>query len=119
MAAETALPTATSTATKVECAGAIDYILTSSDINTINARVAQMNAHIEAKANENGYAFFKMAALYNLPKIRLNLFDVLLSNAPFGPNISLDGVQPSAQGQSILATAAVQAINARYGLAIP
>jgi lysophospholipase L1-like esterase len=44
---------------------------------------------------------------------------VLFSNAPFGPYISLDGVHPSGSGQSILADAAVQAINARYGVAIP
>jgi hypothetical protein len=107
------------TATCADVPGAIDYVLTSSDINAINTRMAQMNAYIEAKANENGYAFFKMAALYDLPKINFNLVDVLFSNSPFGPNISLDGVHPSAQGQSILATAAVQAINAKYGLAVP
>ena len=107
------------TATCKDVPGTVDYILTSSDINVINARMAQMNAHIQTKANENGYAFFKLAALYDLPKINFNLVDVLFSNNPFGPNISLDGVHPSAQGQSILATAAVQAINAKYGLAIP
>lgn len=107
------------TATCSDVPGAVDYVLTSSDITVINARMAQMNAHMEAKANENGYAFFKLAALYDLPKINLNLVDVIFSNSPFGPNISLDGVHPSAQGQTILANAAVQAINARYGLAIP
>ena len=107
------------TATCADVPGAVDYVLTSSDIAAINARMAQMNAHIEAKANENGYAFFKLAALYDLPKINFNLVDVIFSNSPFGPNISLDGVHPSAQGQAILANAAVQAINARYGLAIP
>ena len=98
---------------------AVDYVLTSTDIAVINARMAQMNPRIEAKANENGYAFFKLAALYDLPKIDFNLVDVIFSNSPFGPNISLDGVHPSAQGQAILANAAVQAINARYGVAIP
>ena len=107
------------TATCADVPGVVDYVLTSADIAAINARMAQMNAHIEAKANENGYAFFKLAALYDLPKINFNLVDVLFSNTPFGPNISLDGVHPSAQGQSILASAAVQAINARYGVAIP
>ena len=107
------------TATCRDVPGEVDYILTSSDINAINARMAQMNAHIQAKANENGYAFFKLAALYDLPKINFNLVDVLFSNNPFGPNISLDGVHPSAQGQTILANAAVQAITAKYGLAIP
>jgi hypothetical protein len=115
----TLLSRSPTTATCADVPGAVDYVLTSSDINAINARMAQMNAHIEAKANEGGYAFFKLAALYDLPKINFNLVDVLFSNAPFGPNISLDGVHPSAQGQSILAAAAVQAINARYGLAIP
>jgi lysophospholipase L1-like esterase len=33
--------------------------------------------------------------------------------------MSLDGVHPSAAGQSLLASAAVNAINAKYGLAIP
>ena len=107
------------TATCKDVPGEVDYVLTSSDINALNARMAQMNAYIEAKANENGYAYFKLAALYDLPKGSLNLADVLLSNNPFGPNISLDGVHPSAAGQTILANAAVQAINAKYGLTIP
>jgi hypothetical protein len=35
----------------VACADptAVDYVLTSSDISAINARMAQMNAHMEAK----------------------------------------------------------------------
>ena len=107
------------TATCKDVPGEVDYVLTSSDMSVLNARMAQMNAYIEAKANENGYAFFKLAPLYDLPKGSLNLYDVLFSNNPFGPNISLDGMHPSAQGQGILANAAVQAINARYGLAIP
>jgi hypothetical protein len=107
------------TATCKDVPGEADYVLTSSDMNVLNARMAQMNAYIEAKANENGYAFFKLAALYDLPKGSFNLYDVLFSNNPFGPNMSLDGVHPSAAGQTILANAAVQAINARYGLAIP
>ena len=107
------------TANCADVPGAVDYVLTSSDIAAINARMKQMNEHIQLRANENGYAFFKLAALYDLPKINFNLVDVLFSNSPFGPNISLDGVHPSPQGQTILANAALQAINAKYGLAIP
>jgi lysophospholipase L1-like esterase len=33
--------------------------------------------------------------------------------------MSLDGVHPNSAGQGLLATAAAQAINARYGLSIP
>jgi hypothetical protein len=115
----TLLSKAPTTATCADVPGVVDYVLTASDMNAVNNRLSQMNAHIEAKANENGYAFFKLSALYDLPKNGLNLYNVLFSSTPFGPNISLDGVHPSAQGQAILATAAAQAINTRYGLAIP
>jgi len=107
------------TATCADIPGAADYVLTSGDIATINARMAQINAHIQAKATENGYAYFSLNALYGLAKPSFNLGDVLFSNNPFGSNISLDGVHPSASGQSILAQAAAQAIAARYGVPIP
>jgi hypothetical protein len=106
------------TATCADVPGAVDYIITSSDLNAINARMAQINSHIASKATENGYAFFKLAALYDLPKGSLDLYNVLFSSNPFGSNFSLDGVHPSARGQDILANAAVQAINARYRLGI-
>jgi hypothetical protein len=104
------------TATCADVPGAADYVLTASDMVAINARMAQINAHIQAKANANGYAYFALSAVYDLPKPSLNLYNVLFSNAPFGPNISLDGVHPSAQGQSLLANAAAMAIDARYDL---
>jgi len=89
------------------------------DISTINARMGQMNARTRAKATENGYAYFSLDAVYGLPKPSLSLTSILFSSAPFGSNISLDGVHPSAAGQSILATAAAKAISAKYGVAIP
>jgi len=107
------------TATCADVPGAADYVLTPTDVAAINARMAQINAHIQAKATENGYAYFALSALYDLPKPALDLYSVLFSKTPFGPNMSLDGVHPSARGQAILAAAAVQAVNARYGLAIP
>jgi hypothetical protein len=107
------------TATCADVPGAVDYVLTSADMSAINARMAQINAHIQAKATAGGYAYFALSALYDLPKPSFRLYDVLFSSTPFGPNISLDGVHPSAQGQTILAAAAAQAIDARYGLAIP
>jgi hypothetical protein len=94
-------------------------VLTSSDVSAINARMAQMNARIQAKATENGYAYFSLDAVYGLAKPSLSLTNILFSSTPFGSNISLDGVHPSSTGQSILASAAVTAINAKYGLAIP
>ena len=107
------------TATCADVPGATDYVLTAADVTAINARMAQINAHIRKRATENGYAYFALSSLYDLPKPAFNMYDVLFSSAPFGANISLDGVHPSTRGQGILATAAAQAINARYGLAIP
>ena len=107
------------TATCADVPGAVDYVLTPSDISAINARMAQINARIQAVAAENGYAYFALSALYDQPKINFDMYAVMFSRDPFGPNMSLDGVHPSAQGQSILANAARLAINEKYGLAIP
>lgn len=113
------LARAPATATCADVPGAADHVLTASDIAAVNARMAQINAHIQARAAEGGYAYFALSALYDLPKPAFRVSDLLFSSAPFGPNISLDGVHPSAAGQGILAAAAAQAVNARYGLAIP
>jgi hypothetical protein len=107
------------TATCADKPGVVDHVLTSSDVTAINARMAQMNAHMQSVASANGWAYFSLSSLYDLPKAGFRVSDLLFSNKPFGANISLDGVHPSAQGQAILADAAVKAINAKYGLAIP
>ena len=107
------------TATCADVPGTADYVLTAGDMNAINARMAQINAHIQAKATENGYAYFSLASVYDLPKPSFSIVDVLFSNNPFGPNISLDGVHPSTAGQAVLANAAAQTISARYGVSIP
>ena len=107
------------TATCADVPGVADYILTASDMSAINLRMSQMNAHMQAKATQNGYAYFSLDAVYALPKPRFSVTDLLFSNTPFGTYISLDGVHPSTQGQALLALAAAQAINAAYGVAIP
>jgi hypothetical protein len=115
----TLISKAPTTATCANVPGQADYVLTPSDMTTIDSRMAQMNAHMQAKALENGYAYFSLDAVYGLLKINFNLVDVLFSSDPFGPNMSLDGVHPSSQGQALLAAAAAQAISATYGVAIP
>jgi hypothetical protein len=108
----------TGVATCADVPGATDFVLTAEDIAAVNARMAQMNAHIALEATQNGYAYFSLGALYDLGKPVLDVAALLLSETPFGVNISLDGVHPSARGQGLLADAAVQAINAKYGVAI-
>jgi hypothetical protein len=106
------------TATCADVPGAADYVLTASDVNAINARMAQMNAHMQVKAGENGYAYFSLDAVYALAKPRFSVSDLLFSNNPFGSHISLDGVHPSSQGQALLAAAAAQAVSATYHVSI-
>jgi len=110
---------APTTATCSDVPGAADYVLTPSEMNAINSRMAQMNAYIQTKANENGYAYFSLETVYGLPKPRFSLTNVLFSDQPFGPYISLDGVHPSGAGQGLLADAAYQAVVAKYGLTVP
>jgi lysophospholipase L1-like esterase len=97
--------------------GTQDYVLTPADITALNALVAQMNTFITAKAGENGYATFSLGALYDTAKdnTTFNLTTILTSLTPFGANISLDAVHPSASGQAILAAAAKAAITSKYG----
>ena len=97
--------------------GAIDGVLTAADITALNALAAQMNTFITLKASENGYATFSLGALYDIAKngVTFDVNALLTSNAPFGPNISLDGIHPSAAGQQILMTAAKAGIIAKYG----
>lgn len=107
------------TATCADTPGAADYVLTPGDITLINAQMARMNAHMQAKAAVLGFAYFSLDAVYGLPKPKFRIADVVFSATPFGANISLDGVHPSARGQTILATAAAKAIGTTYGVVIP
>ena len=106
------------TATCADVPGAADYVLTASDMNAINARMADMNTHMQDMAAKLEYAYFGLDAVYGLPKPRFSVSGLLFSNTPFGPYISLDGVHPSTAGQTVLARAAAQAINAKYLVSI-
>lgn len=68
----------------------VDFILSPSEQTTVNNLMHRMTTHIQAEATRRGFAYF-----------------------------SLDGLHPSAAGQTILARAAAQALNDTYGLGIP
>ncbi len=100
----------------------VDYVLTPADAQMVNAQLAAMNAIIRREAARRGFAYFALAALYENPVVKpatFNPYDVLFSNQPFGPYISLDGVHPTAAGSTLLAHAAAAALNARYDFGIP
>ena len=78
-------------------------------------------AALQAEAQARGYAFMSLNALYNAPGVRVpfNVVALMTGATPFGPFMSLDGLHPSAAGQTLIAQAAAQALNARYDLGIP
>lgn len=95
----------------------VDFVLTPSDITFLNDLVGQMSDFVEGEAAENGYASFPLGALYDESKrgVRFDLDTYLNSATPYGELISLDGVHPTAKGQSVLARTARQAIQRTYG----
>jgi hypothetical protein len=100
-----------------DVASTADGILSPAEVATLNTLIGQINSYITTKANENGYATMSLGTLYDTAKsgVAFDLTTILTSNTPFGPNMSLDAVHPSAAGTTILAAAAKAAIIAKYG----
>jgi hypothetical protein len=98
-----------------------DFILSSADADAVNAQMHQMSIQIQAEAAQNGFAYFALGALYDRSDIKgpFSLTKLMTSFIPFGPYFSADGVHPNGTGQAILARAAAQALNNKYGLGIP
>jgi len=109
----------------LSCAGAgpttQDFVLNAAEQTILMNVVAQMNAALQAEAQDRGYAFMSLDALYDAPGVRVpfNVVALMTAATPHGPFISLDGLHPSAAGQTVIANAAAQALNARYDLGIP
>ncbi len=101
--------------------GVQDFVLTPGDVTLVNTQLAQMNAFIAAKAEQIGFAYVPLEALYGRADLKpdFNAIALMTGTQPYGPYISLDGIHPNGAGHTVLAGAAASAINARYGLAIP
>jgi lysophospholipase L1-like esterase len=97
---------------------ASDFVLTPAEVAIAKDILARMNAHIKRRAAQYGYAHFELQALYGLQNLKppYSVVALMTSATPYGTYLSLDGFHPSALGQTILATAAAHALNARYGL---
>jgi lysophospholipase L1-like esterase len=106
----------------LSCAGGAanvqDRVLTPAEVATVNNQLVQMSDHIRAQAAARGYAFVELEVLYGIAKPPFSVVSVMTSGTPYGPNISLDGLHPAAAGHTIIANAALQAIDERYALGI-
>ncbi|MBC7895789.1 MAG: hypothetical protein H7066_10255, partial [Cytophagaceae bacterium] len=100
--------------------GQLDGILTPADVRVLREVLARMSSHIRRRAQENGWAYFDLGALYGSPLIRppFSAATLMTSLEPYGRYISRDGFHPSGLGQAMLANAAAVALNARYGLGL-
>jgi hypothetical protein len=101
--------------------GAQDNILTPADVQIVDGVLTGMNNHIQAVAQENGWAYLDMSAVWAQWVTRRGPFSVvnLLSCVrPFGQYVSLDGIHPNVQGYQEMANAAAAALNATYQFAI-
>jgi lysophospholipase L1-like esterase len=101
--------------------GTQDFVLTIADVAALEAQLTEMNGHIRDVAAENGFAFFDLDPLYGQRRLKapFSATTLLMSNEPYGPFISLDGVHPSGAGHRILAREAAKALNVTYHLAVP
>jgi hypothetical protein len=109
----------------LSCAGAPatiqDFVLTPEEAGSVNGQLAQMNAYIRSEAVRVGFAYSELESLYGLSDIKpaFNVVQFMTSAEPYGRYVSLDGMHPSAAGQRVIATAAADALNAKYGFGIP
>ncbi len=110
---------------ELSCAGAPsatteDYVLTPAEQGVINTQLAQMNAHIRAEATRLDWAHTELEELYGRVNVKatFSVLQLMTSQAPYGSYFSLDGMHPNANGSRIIAEAAADALDARYGFGI-
>ncbi len=98
-----------------------DFVLTPAEVAIVNGEMHAMTAHIQAEAARRGFAYFALGTLYDRNDIKgpFSVSAIMFAPKPYGDYFSLDGLHPSALGQTILARAAAQALNDRYSLGIP
>ncbi|MEO8910809.1 MAG: hypothetical protein ABI408_11360 [Gemmatimonadaceae bacterium] len=125
VAAAVSAAQSTGTTQTLSCAdtpGAQDNILTPADIQALDALIGGMNAHIKTVAQSNGWAYLDLSAVWTQWVVRRSPFSVgemFGCVLPYGQYVSLDGVHPNAQGYQEMANAAADALNSKYGFAIP
>ncbi len=106
------------------CAGGTpttqDFVLTPTEAAIVNGQLATMNAHIMTTAQQKGFAYAALESLYGRAdlKPRFSSVQLMTSPQPYGQYVSLDGIHPNVNGHAVLAAAAAQAINSRYGMGL-
>ena len=115
--------------TTLDCSD--DHNIEPGELANIHASVAAYNTMISARATARGWAYFNpnvaFAALRaDTTAVRIfpnpgatNCDGSYPAGSPFGTAFSCDGIHPSTSSHHLIAQTLVQAINAKYGSAIP
>jgi lysophospholipase L1-like esterase len=97
-----------------------NQILRSGEVKKIRKGIKKFNKRILALARDNDWAHVDVFAILNgYDQNGLTVGTVPLSTRYLGGIFSLDGVHPTNTGHGLLATAFIQAINAKYGTTLP
>lgn len=108
----------------ISCAdvpGTQDNILTPGDVALLTAVINDMNGFIASQAAARGFALLDInrpLAEVVAERGTFSVRNLLQCHRPYGQYVSADGIHPTRDGQALLANAAVEAINARYGLGL-
>jgi lysophospholipase L1-like esterase len=97
-----------------------DEILTKKEIKKIRKAIKNYNKKLEAVANANGWAYVDVNAIlseYDRSGVAIPGVGTITTSY-LGGLFSLDGIHPSATGHALVAAAAVDAINAKYGTSL-
>lgn len=98
------------------------FILTPDEQALLTATVNAYNTHIQAKANELGWAYVDVNPTLNALRASgaIPPFPNLANGAnAFGTYVSLDGVHPRDAAHRLVTNLMIQAVNAKYGTTIP
>ena len=97
------------------------FVLDTTKQRVIGAAIAGYDRYISAKADSLGWAYFDpniaLGALKASGAIP-TLPNFASATQTFGAYVTLDGIHPSALGHEVLANQLIQAINAKYSVAI-
>jgi len=102
------------------------FVLDSGELATVSAYIAAVNGYISGKAQALGFAYANVNPAFDslraLGQITSTGPNFGAPTAPFGKWFSLDGVHPTAAGQTLIANYLIDAINKKYSttlLALP
>jgi len=97
-----------------------NFVLDSSEVASVNARIAQFNQVIQREADRLGMPVVDVHGIFdNLVATPPNILGFTLRNRFLGGLFSLDGVHPSTVGHALLANEFIRTIDSAFNMNVP